>query len=147
MSSTNKYNLRVYGIIINSKDEVLVSDEHKFGRSFTKFPGDGLEWGEGQKEALRRELKEELDLSSEIGDLFYINDFFQQSSFRETDQVFSFYYRVSEIDFNAIPISEHEVPITEEGEKFRWIAISDLTEGVFTFPIDKIVCRKLISFP
>ena len=138
-----KFNLRVYGIIINKKDEVLVADERKYGRSFTKFPGGGLEWGEGQKEALKRELIEELYLDSEIGDLFYVNEFFQKSSFRDTDQVFCFYYRVSKIDFDKIPVSDHEVPLTEEGEKFRWIAISELNEEMFTFPIDKLVVSKI----
>lgn len=139
------FNLRVYGIIINEKDEVLVSDERKYGRSFTKFPGGGLEWGEGQKEALKREIEEELGLDSEIGDLFYVNDFFQKSSFRDTDQVFSFYYRVSKIDFNAISVTDHEVPLKEEGEKFRWIKLSDLSEEIFTFPIDKLVTCALTT--
>lgn len=137
------FNLRVYGIIINSKDEVLVSDECRYGKAFTKFPGGGLEWGEGQKDALVRELKEEMNMDAEIGELFYVNDFFQQSAYRETDQLFSFYYRVATIDFDAIPVSDHEIPLKEEGEKFRWVAIKDLTEEIFTFPIDKVVSTMI----
>jgi len=55
-----RYNLRVYALIINDNNEVLVSDERRHGRSFTKFPGGGLEWGEGLKDGLVRELSEEL---------------------------------------------------------------------------------------
>ena len=139
------YNLRVYGIIINSNNEVLVSDERRYGVSMTKFPGGGLNWGEGHKETLVREIKEEMNLDAEIGEFFYVNDFFQSSAYREEDQLFSFYYRVSKIDFDAIPISNHSYPLTEEGEKFRWVSISGLNEDMFTFPIDKKVGSLLFQ--
>lgn len=138
-----RFNIRVYGIIINEKNQVLVSDEMRFGRSFTKFPGGGLEWGEGTKETLQREILEELELDSEIGELFYVNDFFQKSSFRDTDQILSFYYHVASIDCDLIPVTDHEVPVTEEGEKFRWISLDQLTKDDFTFPIDKVVSGML----
>ena len=138
-----RYNIRVYGIIINDNDEVLVSDERRYGHSFTKFPGGGLEWGEGLKEGLEREIEEELRLDVTIGDLFYVNDFFQASAFRETDQLISFYYRVNDFDYSQVPVSEHEIPLKEEGEKFRWISIDQLREEDFTFPIDKIVAKLI----
>ena len=57
-----KINIRVYGILINSQKEVLLSDEKYRDVEFTKFPGGGLEWGEGTKETLIREFQEELDI-------------------------------------------------------------------------------------
>ena len=137
-----RFNLRVYAIIENENDEVLVSDERRNGVSFTKFPGGGLEWGEGIKDCIQREIKEELNLDCEVGELFYVTDFFQQSAFRKTDQLVSFYYRVS-VDVKKVPATNHEVPLTEEGEKFRWIKKGELSEDQFTFPIDKIVAQKL----
>ena len=71
-----KFNLRVYGLILNEKEEILLMDECRNGVAFTKFPGGGLEFGEGTKDCLVRELKEELLSDFEIGDLFYVNDFF-----------------------------------------------------------------------
>lgn len=136
-------NIRVYGIIINDKNQVLLSDELRFGNAFTKFPGGGLEWGEGTKECLQRELKEELNLDAEIGDLFYVNDFAQLSAFKKNDQLFSFYYFVKQIDFDAIKTSNHSVPVTEEGEKFRWVDIKEVSSESVTFPIDKVVAQKL----
>ena len=39
-----RFNIRVYGILINDRNELLVSDELIKGLQFTKFPGGGLEW-------------------------------------------------------------------------------------------------------
>ena len=43
------FNIRVYGILINDKKQVLVSDEFIRGGYYTKFPGGGLELGEGRE--------------------------------------------------------------------------------------------------
>ena len=77
-----------------------------------------MEWGEGTKDCLKRELHEELGLTAEIGDLFYVNDFAQLSAFRKNDQLFSFYFLVEQIDFNTIQAINHDFPLTEEGPPF-----------------------------
>ena len=46
------FNLRVYGILINKQQQVLVSDEYIRGMYITKFPGGGLEFGEGIQRAV-----------------------------------------------------------------------------------------------
>jgi len=42
----NKFILRVYGILINQHNEVLLSDEFMLDMKMTKFPGGGLNFGE-----------------------------------------------------------------------------------------------------
>ena len=42
-----KFNIRVYGLLINDRNEILVSDEFRMGVFMTKFPGGGLKFGEG----------------------------------------------------------------------------------------------------
>ena len=47
------FNIRVYGVLINEKKQVLVSDEFIRGEYYTKFPGGGLEGhGEGTRDYL-----------------------------------------------------------------------------------------------
>ena len=70
--------VRVYGVLINDQKEVLVSDEYIRGEYYTKFPGGGLEIGEGTRECLQREFKEEMNLEVAIGDHIYTTDFFQR---------------------------------------------------------------------
>lgn len=139
-----RFNLRVYAVIINDNDEVLVADERRNGVSFTKFPGGGLQWGEGIKACIQREIFEELGIECSVGELFYVTDFFQVSAFRESDQLISFYYEVS-VDPLAVPVTSHAVPLAQDGEKFRWKKIGELNENQFTFPIDKIVVKKIKS--
>ncbi len=139
------FNVRVYGLLINSNNELLLSDERRGGFSFTKFPGGGLEFGEGVVDALIREFSEELAIDVSVGDLFYVNDFFQVSAFNENHQLLSFYYFVNYNKCEEIGEEAYQLPLIKDGEKQRWVAISDLTESNFNFPIDKVVIEKLKS--
>src|ERR1044071_8676230 len=98
------FNLRVYGILINDKKQVLVSDEFIRGSFYTKFPGGGLEFGEGTRDCLKREFKEELDLDVTVGDHLYTTDYFQMSAFKPTDQIISIYYFVTANEEIKVPI-------------------------------------------
>lgn len=140
---SGNFNIRVYGLLISDSNELLVSDECRNGYAFTKFPGGGLEWGEGTKDALIREFKEELSIDIEVGELFYLTDFFQESAFRSTDQLISIYYKV--FYTGRLEFEHYTFPLTENGERFRWVAMSELSKVNPTFPIDKIVLEKLIE--
>lgn len=141
-----KFNIRVYGLIINEDNEILVSDECRFSESFTKFPGGGLQWGEGIKECLIRELKEELEMESKIGELFYVTDFFQKSAFRSEDQLISFYYLVDSIDTANINISVSGDSSDNSEEVFRWVPLERISPELMTFPIDKHVAGMLKDY-
>ena len=134
-----RFNVRVYGIHINERNEILVSDETYQNKSFTKFPGGGLEWGESTIDCLKREFEEEFQLKIQVKDFFYTTDFFQVSAFHENDQVISIYY------FFTIELRELDAVIasTNTTEQLRWIAINDLTSNDLTFPIDKHVIELL----
>lgn len=54
------FNIRVYALIIE-EDSILISKELIQGKYVYKFPGGGLEYGEGLIEGLQRESLEEMD--------------------------------------------------------------------------------------
>lgn len=136
-----RFNVRVYGICINERNEVLLSDESHQNVSFTKFPGGGLEFGEGMIDCLRREFMEEFNLEIEVGELFYLTDFFQISAFSANDQVISVYYRII-ADWDRLD----QLMKNQTGEEeLHWVKFSELTEELLTFPIDKIVAKKLMN--
>lgn len=136
-------NVRVYGLLINSDQQVLVSDENRYGIQFTKFPGGGLEWGEGVIDALKREFLEELNISVEVEDLFYLTDFFQVSAFNKDEQIISVYYLVSYPKWREITTQAEPFQFNGQQEVHRWMSISELDIELFKFPIDKIVANQL----
>lgn len=145
--------VRVYGILINENKQLLVSDELIRGGYFTKFPGGGLEFGEGTRDCLRREFIEELDLKVEVLDHLYTTDFFQESAFRPGDQILSIYYLVKPLeeikvrlktltfDFDEEQILRYEEK--QEIEAFRFINWEEISEESVTLPIDKVVVKLL----
>ena len=143
MSESKRFNIRVYGILINDRDEVLIADERRNGISFTKFPGGGLEWGEGLKECLKREFLEELGIDITINELFYCTDFFVESAWNKNDQLISIYYLVDYLDKNELKFDVYSLPFMEDEEKFRWIKQNELSDELFTYPIDKFVGKLL----
>jgi 8-oxo-dGTP pyrophosphatase MutT (NUDIX family) len=145
-----RFNIRVYGILVDSNNRVLVSDEYIRGSYFTKFPGGGLEFGEGTRDCLKREFKEETQLDIEVGAHIYTTDFFQVSAFNNNDQIISIYYYVhgdatalatktSMFDFTPHQTSDPE----GEAEVFRWIELNDLSEQMMDLPIDKMVVKMI----
>ena len=137
------FNVRVYGLLINSENEILISDEHEYEMDFSKFPGGGLELGEGLVDALKREFVEECNAEIEVGQHFYTTDFYEKSSFNDS-QVISVYYLVKEVHPLELKFKT-KVFDFDEGvfQSFRWVKISDLTEGDVTFKTDKKVVSLL----
>lgn len=147
------FNVRVYGVLIDQQHRLLVSDEFIRGEYFTKLPGGGLEFGEGTRECLKREFKEETGLDVIIGAHLYTTDFFQISAFNKKDQIISIYYAVDTEHPIILPtvttpfdFQPHQTADPNgESEVFRWIPLDILTENDMSLPIDKVVIRQLIE--
>ena len=142
-----QFNVRVYGLLINDRNEILISDEQEYGIQFAKFPGGGLEHGEGLVDGLKREFVEECNAEIEVISHFYTTDFFVKSAFNDS-QIISVYYLVKNI--NALDLNFKTKVFDFDGEgdvlqAFRWVKLNELREDDFTFPIDQYVAGLLIK--
>jgi 8-oxo-dGTP diphosphatase len=140
----SSFTIRVYGLLLYQQ-QVLVADEIIAGKLITKFPGGGLEFGEGSRDCLKREMKEETGLDVMVGDHFYTTDFFQQSAFhRHPLQVMSIYYKLSLI--NDVDLSQLSAPSDDDAIKgFRLLPLSELSPAQLSLPIDKVVVNLLLQ--
>jgi len=140
------FNIRVYGLIINDNNEVLLADEYLLNQKMTKFPGGGMKFGEGTADCIKREAREEFGQDIEIVDHFYTTDFFQKSFFHKDHQIISIYYLVKFKDDIRFKISTtpFDFPELKNGNRsFRWIKIKNLSDDVLTLPIDRLVATLL----
>ena len=140
------FTIRVYGLLVH-QGQVLVSDELIKGQRITKFPGGGLEFGEGLKDCLVREIREEIGVQALDLEHFYTTDFFQQSAFHGTPmQVVSVYYTFHIANPDVLPVVQ--VPFMGSGdpgnqEVFRWLDIATGVEDDLSLPIDRVVWAML----
>ncbi|WP_265428320.1 NUDIX domain-containing protein [Chryseobacterium sp. YIM B08800] len=124
-------NVRVYACVVKDK-KVLTLFEEYAGEPLMKFPGGGLEYGEGLTDCLKREFEEELNVNIEIVEHLYTQEDFLVSRFKENEQLLTIYYMVNIINEEDFIILDPCI------EKIDWISI-DSTENPFSLPIDKIV--------
>jgi 8-oxo-dGTP diphosphatase len=137
------FNVRVYGLLINNEQQILISDEKQGDKAFSKFPGGGLELGEGLKDALKREFMEECAAEIEVINHFYTTDFFEKSSFNDS-QVVSIYYFVKPVAPLDLPVKTAQFDFDAgSSQSFRWTNLSSLTEDDVTFRTDKTVVKLL----
>ena len=145
--SAKEFTIRAYGLLLH-EGAVLVADQLIKGERITKFPGGGLEFGEGLKDCLVREIKEELDVRIVSIEHFYTTDFFQQSIFHNTPmQVIAVYYLFSIEDPGALRLLSAPFAFSDQEQKegFRWLKLEHAQEEDVSLPIDKQVLRMLIE--
>lgn len=143
------FNVRVYGLLINEQNQLLISDELEYGMYFSKFPGGGLEYGEGLIDGLKREFSEECFFEIEILSHFYTTDFYLKSAFDDT-QIISIYYLVKNINsiklpVKTVPFDFDEKTVDSGFQSFRWIDLNKLKIEDVTFPADQKAVELLLK--
>lgn len=141
-----RFNVRVYGILIKN-NKVLISDEFIKGHHITKFPGGGLEFGEGTKDCLIREFKEELNLDISVLKHFYTTDFFVHSAFDTNSQVISIYYLVDTAQELTFKTTDKLFDYEKKAgaQSMRWIDVKKISDNDFTLIIDKKIGEMLFK--
>lgn len=149
--------VRVYGVLINVQQEVLVSDEYIRGSYYTKFPGGGLEVGEGTRDCLKREFMEEMGLRVEVLEHIYTTDFFQPSAFNHAHQILAIYYYVRALEPISAPLRTKPFDFDEdqlaayrdkgETETFRFLSWELFSGEQMTLPIDQLVAQLVKQKP
>jgi 8-oxo-dGTP diphosphatase len=140
------FNIRVYGLLLKDKKQVLLSDEYMLNQRMTKFPGGGLHFGEGPADCIKREALEEFGQEIEILEHFYTTHFFQRALFLPDHQLISIYYRVhfTEPVRFKISVLPFDFPEMINGsQSFRWADIVTLREEDLSFPVDRYVLGLL----
>ena len=140
------FNIRVYGLIINERKQVLLSDEYMLDQRMTKFPGGGLRFGEGPADCIQREALEEFGQEIEIVKHFYTTHFFQKALFYPDHQLISIYYRIrfpEPVRFRISNIPFDFPEMINGNQSFRWADIALLAEKELSFPVDRYVLGLL----
>lgn len=135
--------VRVYGIWVNAKKEVLISDERHRDMNFTKFPGGGLELGESVTQALLREFQEECDIHIIRFELLHVTEEVVISQF-DGSQVVGIYYRVFSDDTLCKPIKTKLFDFEHGSDQsFRWVPVNQLSADDFTFKMDQTAWKRI----
>ena len=141
-----KYTLRVYMLILNEQTEILLSDEYLMEMKMVKFPGGGMEYGEGTIECLQREAMEEFGQKLTNIRHFYTTDYYQKAYFFKDHQLISIYYLADLSEKEMIRVSERpfDFPEGKNGQQsLRWVPLAEIGEEDLTFPIDRKVLGML----
>lgn len=112
----------------------------------TKFPGGGLEFGEGLIDGLKREFREELNIEIHDIEHFYTTDFFQVSAFKPNGQLISVYYtvRTSTPDLIKVVTKPFEtLSRVDDTQVFRWMDLHQIKAADMTWPVDQHVVNLL----
>lgn len=137
------FNLRVYGVLINKRKEVLISKENYKGISFTKLPGGGLCLGESLPDGLIREFKEECNLDIKVEKLLHVTDTFVASAF-DNSQVIGVYYKVRSLDSSYVGFKVKNFDLeNDSSQSFHWVDFDKLSAEDFYFEMDQQAWRYI----
>ena len=149
IENIKRFNIRVYGLLLNEFKQVLVSDELIQGKQYTKFPGGGLEFGEGTRTCLAREFMEETGIEVKVKDHLFTSDIFIPSNFDNDSQVLCIYYLVESSDWQQIKTSKHKFDFSAgNNENFRWVPLDKIADEThLLLPTDQLLLQHLKSHP
>ncbi|MDD3341467.1 MAG: NUDIX domain-containing protein [Bacilli bacterium] len=141
-SDLGKFKLRVSAVIVQN-DKILVHEGEKF-IGFC-FPGGHVEIGETTEEAILREVKEELDIETEVIELFCIHENIYKNKNSKINQEINYYYKLkvaSDLPDNPFERKEIDKGV-EKIHKFHWLPVHSIVEqNLQPLDVAKQIVRK-----
>lgn len=133
------FNIRIYGLLIE-QNRLLITKETFVDELIYKFPGGGLEFGEGLHDCLIREFKEELNLDIEVVQHIFTQDDFIQSAVNPDDQVLMIYYQVKAKNFEEFKVKTSDI------NEVIWKDLDELKVEDLTMPTEQKAVQELLKF-
>lgn len=126
--------LKVVAIILFKKKKILISSrpENKSFEFFWEFPGGKVKENESLKQALKREIKEELSIDIEIEDLFFFKKY---DSFIENRLIKLHFFICNKWTGRFISM---------ENQNFEWVKTEQLKDYNF-LPSNRLILEKIKS--
>ena len=153
--SIARFNIRVYMLLLDERGQrLLLSDEIVEGDYYTKFPGGGLEYGEGLLDCLQREAFEEFGQPVEVIRQFYTAEDFERSRFARQDQLVCVYYECRLPPdrngrrrplFRVVERPHDFVDFREREESFRWRRLDEIEPDELSLPPDRQALTRLLD--
>lgn len=132
------FNVRIYGLLVH-ENRLLIIREPFAGMIIDKFPGGGLEFGEGTRDCLKREFMEELNLEIEVHEHIYTQDFFLASRFDEKEQILMIYYKVTAKDIAQLEVLDPDIQV------LIWKDLNEVTTNDLSLPTDQLVLEMVLG--
>lgn len=126
------YGLTMRGIIKNNKDEILILKRHsksRYGSDKWELPGGKVGKGEFFDEALVREIKEETNLDSKLGE--FCEAISEEYPHKRTVQIIMYLKDI-----------EGKVTISNEHTDYMWIKIENINKLEITDALKKLLEKK-----
>jgi mutator protein MutT len=131
---------RAVGILLNDRGEVLLMRRRKAGRAYATLPGGGIEPGETPEVACARELREEVNLTVEVGPLVYRHQGLGNDEF---------YFRVAYVS-GEMRLGDGPEAIRSGEDNWyspQWVSVNQLEDVNFVPPELRAVIRELAHTP
>src|SRR3990167_2845410 len=127
------------GLIFNKKEELLVvkrADDDDFMPGYWEIPGGGTDYGENTKEALAREISEELGLAVEVGYPLHMQSYYMNTERKQIHRI--------QITFRCDLLDEtQEIKLSHEHTEYKWISPKALKELKLSDYMNTLITESL----
>lgn len=128
-------------VILEKNNKILFLKSISKGKEYWILPGGKIEYGESSRQALNREIKEELNCSVTINDIIGMYHFFLGPNNNDSQIVATVFE--GSIENQDIDITQN--PANEGIKDYQWLTISELESKPNTTILSKFLKNNYIN--